>query len=169
VIERRNAPTRTPVDQTLERRLAAFEEIERSCAALAGVLPGGALEEILYAITKWYRDNLSLIICELAKKCSRPGATLVEGMDALCAELNRGRDRWQEQLRSSPMPTLPADLDDIKKIAFVLLRTAMQSGKSLPPSRPHLGRILRPHFPKSLNCRTNLVHEGHGDDQSRAS
>jgi hypothetical protein len=143
---------------SLERRLAGFEEMERTCAALVGILPGVTLEEIWRSIAKWYRDNLPLTICELARKCSREGATVAEAIDAFNAELNSGRNRWQQQLRS-PTPTLPADLDDIKKIAFVLLRMETQSGKRPLLSRGHLYRILGPHFPKSLNCQTNLVSQ----------
>jgi hypothetical protein len=140
---------------TFERRLASFEELERFCASQVGIMPGGVLEEIGCVIAKWHRDNLPLTIGALAQKCSRDGATLPEAIDALRAELNLGRGRWQQQLRV-PMPMLPADLDDIKKIAFVLLRTERQSGK-LPLSRAQLYRILGPHFPKPLNCQTKLV------------
>jgi hypothetical protein len=156
------------VNETLERRLAAFEEIERSCAAVAGVLPGGALEEIWHAITKWYGDNLSLMICELAQKCSRRGATFDEAIDALHAELNLGRVRWRQLFRS-PAPTLPNELDEVRKIAFVLLRAEMQSGKELPLSRTHLRRILGPHFPNSLKCRPNPDQKGRSTGQRRAS
>jgi hypothetical protein len=137
----------------LERRLRSFEEIERCCARQVGIAPGGALDEIGRVIAKWYRDNVPLAICELARKCSREGATLPEAIAALRAELSLGRDRWQHQLRA-PVIALPADLDDIEKIAFVLLRTERQSARKLPLSRAQLYRILGPFFPKSLNSQT---------------
>ncbi len=139
-----------------ERRVAAFQELECLCAASSGVLPGGVVEAIWPMIAKWYYDHTQALICELAQRCAHSGATLAEARSALHKQLNLGRVRWRQRL-TLPTPTLPPDLDDIDKIAFVLLRTEANSAKRLPLSRTHLDRILGPHFCKSLNYRSNNV------------
>jgi hypothetical protein len=129
---------------SFERQLATVEKLESFCATSVGVLPGVMVEELWHAIAKYYRERVPFLIVELARKCSREGATLVEAADALREELNRGRVRWRRRLLS---PTIPTDLDDIKKIAFMLLRIEAQRVKRLPLSRTQLIRILGPHFP----------------------
>lgn len=148
---------------SLDRHLAAMEELERHCAASA--LPGNIVEQIGRLMTKWYRANAVLLIGKLARECRRDDADPRDAVDRMYLELGRGRIRWRQRLAFGS-PVLPPDLDEIQKLVFLLLRIEKRAGK-LPLSLRHLHRSLGPGFAKSLIGKDDLRQIRRGNDQNQ--